>query len=503
MSFVRAYAQGHQSAQGRKPLTGVLAFSLLDDMSIQLPPTFCVLPWIHVSTKTNGEMRLCCTTCASSAGKDNKKELGGKLGVNRLDDGRPANLSRTPLLEGWNNTYMKTVRRQMLNGEIPPSCAKCFREESNGLTSKRRWETDYWSNKVDIPSLIAETDQDGRVPDRIRYFDLRLGHKCNLRCSMCSPHDSSGWIGDWDKIVPEVKSPRLRELMSWEGRGRAEGASYEWFKNPDFWRDFDTQIGHIRQIYFAGGEPLLIEEHYRILERAIELGVAGRIELRYNSNGTVLPERVLKLWQNFKRVRFGFSLDSFGERNRYIRFPADWNAIERHLRRLDETPDNIEVTLACAVQILNVMDLPDFIKWKLSQNFKKINAWPNGAGLINFHLVYHPAFLNICVLPKTVKDRIAEKYDEFERWLIAHHRSDEAFLTHNYGLKRLKGIIKFMRSDDWSVRLPEFREYIAQLDRVRGTSFESTFPELARALDEAASGETAEIGSVTSAGELA
>src|SRR5690606_38586383 len=124
-------------------------------------------------------------------------------------------------------------------------------------------------------------------------------------------------------------------------------------------------------------------------------------------------DRLFKIWEHFKLVRYHFSMDSFGPMNEYIRFPTNWETIERNLRRLDETGSHVEVTIACAVQMLNMYYIPDFIKWKLSQNFKKINPWPLGAGLINYHFVYHSGHLNVKVFPKHFKQKIRAKYEEF------------------------------------------------------------------------------------------
>ena len=98
---------------------------------------------------------------------------------------------------------MKNVRKQMLNGEMPPSCIKCYKEEAAGHNSKRMWETAYWSERVDVDKVIANTGEDGSVPPQLAYIDLRFGTKCQLACVMCSPHDSSGWIKDYKKIFPQ------------------------------------------------------------------------------------------------------------------------------------------------------------------------------------------------------------------------------------------------------------------------------------------------------------
>ena len=164
--------------------------------------TFCILPWVHLSTRPDGSMRVCCTANASSVGPTNDKEHGGMVGVLKDDTGKPNNLNITDFQSSWNSKYMKNVRKQMMNGEKPPSCLKCYREEAAGHNSKRMWETAYWSQRTDVDKLIADTTEDGEVPPNLAYIDLRFGTKCQLACVMCSPHDSSGWIKDYKKIFP-------------------------------------------------------------------------------------------------------------------------------------------------------------------------------------------------------------------------------------------------------------------------------------------------------------
>ena len=453
--------------------------------------TFCILPWIHLSTRPNGHMRVCCTANASSVGATNDKKHGGEVGILKNEDGKPANFNHTDLLHAWNNSYMKEVRKLMLNDEIPPSCAKCFKEECAGHKSKRQWETAYWKKRLDFDEIVSKTASDGSIEPKIYYIDLRMGTKCNLKCVMCSPHDSSMWVEDWNKLYPEIENPALKETMIWSNKGKVDGASYNWHQNnPGFWSQLYEQIPHIRQLYFAGGEALIIKEHYDLLEKCVEMGHASKIQLRYNSNGIEIPDRLLELWDKFESVRFHFSIDSIEEMNHYIRYPANWQTIEKNLERLDETPANIEVTIACAVQMLNMYYIPDFIKWKIEKNYKKINPWPLGAGLINYHFVYHPPHLNVKVFPKWFKEKISQKYEEFFLWLDeyagreGHPFSKEEFMNHDWGVSRLRGMVQFMNSEDWSNRMPEFIEYINRMDQIRGLDFRKTFPEMAGLLDE-------------------
>lgn len=454
--------------------------------------TFCILPWIHLSTRPDGQMRVCCTANASSVGPTNdKSEYGGSIGVVKDEMGKPNNLNISDFQSAWNSTYMKNVRKQMLNGEVPPSCTKCFKEEAAGHNSKRMWETRYWSEQFDIDTLVAETNQDGSIPPKLRYIDLRFGSKCQLACVMCSPHDSSGWIKEHSKIWPQIKNESLKDTFAWRDKGSINGSSYNWHKNnPLFWQQFNEQIPNMAQLYFAGGESLIIEEHYEILEEAIRNGHAKNLELRYNSNGVEWREDLFDLWREFKLVRFHYSVDDIGNRNEYIRYPSNWDRTQEVFHILDnETSDNVEVTVACAVQALNIYYVPDFLKWKLEQNFRKINMWPFGAGGINYHFVYHPPHLNVKVLPNWFKDEVERKYEEFIPWWeenwergIPSWYKDKVTYDQwrgaSYGVDRLRGMVKFMKSEDWSVRLPELKEYINLVDKTRSLSFRETFPEM-------------------------
>jgi len=461
--------------------------------------TFCILPWIHLSTRPDGSMRVCCTANASSVGATNDKEHGGRVGIVKTEDGKPANLNNSDLDSAWNNTYMRSVRQMMIAGEKPASCLKCYKEEAAGHRSKRQWETQYWiNNGIDPNQLIEDTYADGSTDANLVYIDIRMGTKCQLGCVMCSPHDSSGWVKDFQKIYPKIENPTLKQTMVWENKGREFGASYNWHKdNPMFWDQFYAQVPNMRQLYFAGGESTVIAEHYDILDKVIEMGYASEMEVRYNSNGIEIPDRLLEQWKHFKKVRFHYSVDSIGKMNDYIRYPSDWNHNLKQFELLDtRTSNNVEITIACAVNALNIYYIPDFLKWKLQDSgLKKTNMWPFGAGGINYHFVYWPGHLNVKMLPREFLDKCEEHYEEFIEWwkenwelgVPSWHKGKvtyEQWENANYGIKRLRGMINFARSEDWTRRLPEFREYITKLDEQRGTDFRATFPEMAYLLDE-------------------
>lgn len=298
---------------------------------------------------------------------------------------------------------------------------------------------------------------------------------------MCSPHDSSQWVGDQKKLFPRLTIPVVVDQMRWE----REKFNNFWHENPDFWKEMYAQIPNLKQVYFAGGEPLMIREHKLFLEEIIRQGYADKILVRYNTNGLLVDDEIIDLWKKFKKVKIGFSIDAVGDRNYYIRYPSDWDTIVQNLHKLDNTPSNIQVSIATAIQILNIKHLPDFARWKIEQNFKKVNfenvtsGIEAGGGIFNMHLLYIPTFLSIKCLPPEDKEEVRKRFAELANWLHDNYRQDEDYWKINpYGWRRWQAVLDFMDSEDHTHLLPGFNEYITNMDDIRKTSAKEIFPEL-------------------------
>lgn len=437
--------------------------------------SFCILPWIHMATRPNGDMRLCCSSNASGAGTDHE------IGLVKLENGKPANFAVNTPMQAWNSDYMKSVRTTMMAGKIPASCKKCYDEEKIGVVSKRMWETTTWMERgLEPEKLLNDTKEDGTVPEKLRYLDLRLGHTCNIKCVMCSPHDSSKWVKDWKELYPQLESATVKNQMQWD----KDSFDNKWHENEEFWNQLYKQIPNLREVYFAGGEPLMIKEHKKFIEEIVRQGFSTNIVLRYNTNGILIDEEVISLWKHFGKVKVGVSIDAAGARNNYIRYPTDWETVERNLHMLDNTPSNILPSIATAIQVFNIKHLPDLIHWKVTSNFRKVNTElvrgvKAGGGLVNMHLLYIPTFLSIQMLPKEDKAEIRDTYSSFKGWLRDWYTADSDFWDHNpYGWRRWEAVLNFMDKEDKSHLLPDFREYVNKLDKIRGVNAGSVFPEL-------------------------
>ena len=226
-------------------------------------------------------------------------------------------------------------------------------------------------------------------------------------------------------------------------------------------------------------------QHKWFLEEIIRQGYADSILVRYNTNGLLIDEEIIGLWSKFKKVKIGFSIDAVGDRNWYIRYPSDWSTIQKNLHRLDNTPDNIHVSIATAIQILNIKNLPELAKWKVKQNFKKVNftniadGVEAGGGLVNMHLLYIPTFLSIKCLPLEDKKEVHKLFADLASWLYENYRQDTNYWKENpYGWKRWQAILDFMDSEDHTHLLPAFGEYVTTMDKQRGLDFKLVFPEI-------------------------
>jgi len=442
--------------------------------------SFCVLPWIHVSTRTNGDMRVCCVANSGGAGTDNSTR-----GVIKNSEGLPTNLGQVPLDQAWNQQYLRDIRTKMIEGQAPMSCERCYKEESQGMASKRVWETLTWHKKgTDLQSLIADTTDQGQVAfQNAKYLDLRLGNTCNLGCVMCSSHDSSYWLRDHEQTYHRFTDSRILD----QRRFSAEKYQHRWWEQGEFWHSLAQQIPHLEHIAFAGGEPLLIKQHRTLLKKIIAMNRHHHIELRYITNGTVLDDEILDLWSYFDRVHVTVSMDALDQRLSYIRYPIDPEVLYKNLSELDRTDSNITVNLAVAVQILNIMHLPDFIKWKVQQHYKKINhsvnpysGYEEGGGLMIPNLVWTPTWFNVQALTPELKAEVEAKFDEVKDWLRIHHSDSEEFWQQNpYGWSRWQGLLNWMLAQDRSDQLPAFRQYLAVMDQQRHSDWTKTFPELA------------------------
>jgi MoaA/NifB/PqqE/SkfB family radical SAM enzyme len=409
--------------------------------------TFCVLPWVHAATLTDGSVQLCCVS-------------GGGSGVNLNDQ---------TLADYWNSDYVRDARRRMLAGKKVKACRRCYVEEALGRRSHRVVENEVWQARLGadaIHELTAQTAADGSLLAPPQYLDLRLGNTCNMQCVMCQPRESSRWLPTARKLSQAFEGGELKD--TWDFKSSINANRFEWYRNPEFWSQLKVFLPHVKELILAGGEPLLIKEGFAFVRACCETGEASHIRLRYHTNGTVFPEQMVPYWEQFEQVHFMVSIDGIGAVADYVRHPSDWDAIEANVRRLDGLGENTLTNFHFTTHALNVYRMLDVLDWADRSGLRNRERVANLQDYVHPGLVHHPAYMSIRVLPADHKRVVTDRIVDYINTRLAGQQAD-----------KLTAILNFMNSEDHSEKMPSLVEYTSTLDGIRGSDILQTLPELA------------------------
>ena len=438
--------------------------------------TFCPLPWNSINMRNNGDLRICCNTNSYSPQK----------GIMKKHDGTPYNAGKDDWNEARNAEMLKEVRQSMMKGEWHPECERCRQEEINGIKSRREYENEDWGKwfgNVNLESVKEHTAEDGTIDPKkvpVDFIDIRYGNFCNLKCRMCGPTDSHKWYDDFVKITgkTEYKDTHEKIKLTKNAKGKWHTNQYDWFQsNNRYWSNFEQYAPNAKKLYIVGGEPLIIKEHQESLERLVASGKSKNIQLEYNSNLTMVPDRLVYLWEQFKQIRIGVSIDGTGSVFNYQRTPAKFDAVYKNMMTL-QTNDriNLKAWFAFTVTPYNVFHMPEFMKWKLVESgLTKFNPLTGMRPVITHHMCHSPKYFNVKVLPDYLKEQVKQYYQEHKDWVMTTEFEDK---VKNNFVKVLNGVEKFMMSEDYSTEwLPHFIDQTKRLDEVRGQNILDIVPQ--------------------------
>lgn len=391
-------------------------------------PYFCMIPWIHMHAFPDGRAYPCC------------------MGEYHMPIG---DLKTQTMREVWNSEGMRNMRVNMLNGQPSKECGRCYEQERAGFVSMRHSTSQNFGQHI---GLTDNTTDNGTVEDfKIRYYDIRFSNVCNFRCRSCGSIFSSNWYNDEVKLYGTRDHPRIMYA------GRTE---------EDMWEQMQEHIPYLDQIYFAGGEPLIMEEHYRLLNELVKREMF-HVRLIYNSNFSKLAYKdqdVLELWKKFRTVSVGASLDASGVRGEYIRKGQDWEETVDNRKRMLEVCPNVDFYVSATVSIYNALHIADFHKEWVDLKLIKPQDF-------NINILQSPNWFRIDALPEEIKQQVRDRVQQHLEWLEPLDRLTRA--TSGY-----KGMLSFMDAQDLTTELPGFFTRTFELDQLRNESFFETFPEL-------------------------
>ena len=377
-------------------------------------------------------------------------------------------IDKQSLEEIWNNDTMQRIRRQVLNGERPPECEPCFSLEDQGVESLRLRHITGKIPEARV-NLYPDTPLLEVMPFEIPTMELKLNNLCNLKCRMCHPMDSTAW-NDWSEVKDFYKKEGNIMYAIVEEHNLESKPHLDKFQdNPEWWASLEKLLPYFRRVEFAGGEPLMDPQHYRILDMLKPYG--DNIELKYATNGTTLGIKggrtVHEYWPHFRSVAVNVSLDGTNDVYNYIRGNSDWNEVVQNIREIQKIKNVRRVVGACTVQVSNVLTLD-----------KTIECFLDELGIIfHTHRVEYPKVLSAQVLPPKLRALAIQRLQE-----VSYRVKDFKLVKQHpqlldYTLGQIKDNINYLQARDQNEKWQDCIEFNRRLDRTRNQSFFDVTPE--------------------------
>jgi len=387
---------------------------------------FCVMPWIHVHTYPNGKATPCCMW-------DMKEPVG--------------DITQQTVNEIAHSTAMDNIRSKMINGEIVSGCFQCNEKSNSELKTinfRKKYNDEF---SYLIPNILENTTLTGVLKKTFetKFMNIRYSNLCNYACRTCGPSHSSLWAQE-KSISNPVK--KIINII------------------PNYIQSTFEQLKTVDSINFAGGESILIPEHWEILDKLIELNKTD-VRIRYVTNLSKLTHQnknILEYAKKFPNFVLMASVDASHQRAELYRHGTDWDIVENNLKEVRNSKINFFIN--CTVGATNVWHVSDLQRYLIEQNIIESD---------NFHmnLLVDSKMMSIKILPNWFKKQIVQKIFLHKRWL-----SENRLANSNWD-----DIIKFMISEDHSELLPQYISYNRELDKIRNQQITKVFPELRKVFD--------------------
>ena len=416
---------------------------------------FCVYPFISVYRQPNGKVAPCCVA---------------QFSEEKID---------SPHLNDYiNSDYMKKYRIEMLQDKLPEGCRVCKGQEESTQNSPRINMNREYAKYIDDAKDMTDNNTGTIDPERfrMRYFDMRTSNICNFKCRSCNQEYSSQWQAENDRTgYDSSQGLRVVDLT------------------PNMPTSVIDEVAEkcqdIETAYFAGGEPLIMDDHYKLLYALAEQN--PNVRLRYNTNLSNLNYKnhdLLDLWSKFNnKVEVVASIDHYGPRAEYIRSGTKWNKQLENLHAVANF-DNVDLTLSAVVTVFNFLTLDQLIRYLYQEELivpggiEDEGLGADGIKIDSILGVYpaqDPAWLSAKALPPDLKaegiQRVEYVIKQLEEWGFNGDHD-----TGSQGTQ-LQHILNFVKSEDtWEQQKLNFWEDNHRLDQVRGENFVETFPELER-----------------------
>ena len=275
--------------------------------------TFCMAPWSHTYVSPQGERRLCCAS--------REKSSWIKQYIDVENEDKNTEFISTKLDDHWNSEYMKDIRKNLMAGKEIEQCQVCNYKLLNLNTYRGYFNNQLFPHKID--EAFEKTREDGYTEMKPISYDYRISNLCNFKCRMCGDQLSSSWESERRQM--KNWTPEGDPWMTPENRTKLQTFTKEVLEK-ELWQAVNEE--RIEEIYWVGGEPLMFQIHWDIMEHLVKTGQSKNVVVRYNTNLSRVEWRGIKLYdllKHFKHVNISASIDGTGKIVEYVRDGIKWN----------------------------------------------------------------------------------------------------------------------------------------------------------------------------------
>jgi MoaA/NifB/PqqE/SkfB family radical SAM enzyme len=357
-----------------------------------MPKTYCAFPFKHQYVHMSGSVRLCCATMENAT--DNK--------------GNRIHMNNDSLQKTWNSDYMKQARLKMKNGEVLEACTKCVEQEARGYKSMRVEEN--------LEGNLKKVNADGSMDTMPHSMELHFGNVCNLKCKMCG-QDYSNQIG---KEILQI-GKKDQDFLAWVYKQSGNvnnwtnnlSVEYTWFQNTKTKNRLIEYVSkNITNLTIIGGEPTVIPEFYELLDFCHTNGTLKNKDITIVTNLTNTNPKMTQWLPAMKAWTIWASLDGIGETTEYIRYPSNFKKVTDNLNFYKEMlleHGNGSITFSPAIQLLNIHQLDDMLKWFI--DFSD-GAWGDKFNISWMAQVWYPRICNYDTAPREYRLKVADKLEK-------------------------------------------------------------------------------------------
>jgi hypothetical protein len=252
----------------------------------------------------------------------------------------------------------------MLAGETLPECDVCNHKLLN-TSVYRDYFTHLFGHKID--EVFASTDETGATTMQPVSWDYRFSNLCNFKCRTCGDMLSSSWeteqrthrMINWSDPKNNWQLPDIRQQIAQ-------------FQNTQIEAEFAEAVEQhrVEEVYWVGGEPLMYEQHWRYMQRIVELGDGPQVYARYNTNLSRVDYRGLNLYSDIlnhiRDWQICASIDGTGDIGEYIRTGLSWSTFQKnfeqglkHARHRRQMRLDFTLTLPGMFEVDNIQKVAD------------------------------------------------------------------------------------------------------------------------------------------------